>query len=91
VIKLTDKVCADLLDEEYAGLARQVVAKLARKRASPLQSGPAATWAGGVVWALGQVNFLSDWPSGPYVAHDDLAASSSRLRARPMTLNCLER
>ena len=57
VIKLTDKVCADLLDEEYAGLARQVVAKLARKRPSPLQSGPAATWAGGVVWALGQVNF----------------------------------
>ena len=48
VIKLTDKVCADLLDEEYAGLARQVVAKLARKRPSPLQSGRAATWAGGV-------------------------------------------
>lgn len=41
VIKLTDKVCADLLDEEYAGLARQVVAKLARKRPSPLQSGRA--------------------------------------------------
>jgi len=73
VIKLTDKVCADLLDEEYAGLARQVVAKLARKRPSPLQSGRAATWAGGVVWALGQVNFLSDPSSKPYVAHDDLA------------------
>jgi hypothetical protein len=75
VIKLTDKVCADLLDEEYAGLARQVVAKLARKRASPLQSGWAATWAGGVVWALGQVNFLSDRSTEPYVAHDDLAAA----------------
>ena len=35
VIKLTDKVCADLLDEEYADLARRVVAKLARKRPSP--------------------------------------------------------
>jgi hypothetical protein len=73
VIKLTDKVCADLLDEEYAGLARQVVAKLARKRPSPLQSGRAATWAGGVVWALGQVNFLFDRSTEPYVAHDDLA------------------
>ena len=73
IIALTDKVCADLLDEEYAGLARQVVAKLARKRPSPLQSGRAATWAGGVVWALGQVNFLSDPSSKPYVAHDDLA------------------
>jgi hypothetical protein len=73
VIKLTDKVCADLLDEEYADLARQVVAKLARKRPSPLQSGRATTWAGGVVWALGQVNFLFDPSSKPYVAHDDLA------------------
>ncbi len=43
VIGLTDKVCADLLDEEYAGLARQVVAKLARKRPSPLLAGRAAT------------------------------------------------
>jgi Domain of unknown function (DUF6398) len=75
VIALTDKVCADLLDEEYSGLARQVVAKLARKRPSPLQSSRAATWAGGVVWALGQVNFLFDSSSKPYVAHDDLAAT----------------
>jgi len=73
VIALTDKVCADLLDEEYADLARQVTARLARKRPSPLQSGRAATWAGGVVWALGQVNFLFDRSTEPYVAHDDLA------------------
>jgi hypothetical protein len=73
VIALTDKVCADLLDEEYVGLARHVVAKLARKRPSPLQSGRPATWAGGTVWALGQVNFLFDPSTEPYVAHDDLA------------------
>jgi hypothetical protein len=73
VIALTDAVCADLLDAEYAGLARHVVAKLARKRPSPLQSGRATTWAGGVIWALGQVNFLFDRSSEPYVTHDDLA------------------
>jgi hypothetical protein len=73
VIKLTDAVCADLLDEEYAGLARHVVAKLARKRPSPLQSGRPATWAGGVVWALGQVNFLFDRSTQPYATHVDLA------------------
>jgi uncharacterized protein (DUF697 family) len=75
VIGLTDKVCADLLDEEYAGLARQVVAKLARKRPSPLLAGRAATWAGGVVWALGQVNFLFDRSTGLYVAPDELAVA----------------
>ena len=73
VITLTDAVCAELLHEEYAGLARHVVAKLARKRSSPLQSGRAATWAGGVIYALGQVNFLFDRSSEPYVSHDDLA------------------
>ena len=73
VITLTDAVCAELLYEEYAGLARHAVAKLARKRSSPLQSGRAVTWAGGVIHALGQVNFLFDRSSEPYVSHDDLA------------------
>jgi hypothetical protein len=73
VIVLTDAACADLLDEEYAGIARHVVAKLARKRPLPLQSGRAATWAGGVLWALGQVNFLFDRSTEPYVTHDALA------------------
>ncbi len=75
VIGLTDQVCADLLDEEYAGLARHVAAKLARKRPSPLLAGRAATWAGGVVWALGQVNFLFDRSTEPYVAQDALASA----------------
>ncbi|MGD0247061.1 MAG: DUF6398 domain-containing protein [Streptosporangiaceae bacterium] len=75
VIGLTDQVCADLLDAEYAGLARHVVAKLARKRPSPLLGGRAATWAGGAVWALGQVNFLFDRSTEPYVAQDALAGA----------------
>jgi Domain of unknown function (DUF6398) len=44
VITITDAVCAKLLDAEYAVLARQVVAKLARKRPSPLLSGRRTTW-----------------------------------------------
>jgi hypothetical protein len=73
VIVLTDEVCADLLDEEYASLARTVVAKLARKRPSPIQSGRASTWAGAVVYALGQVNFLFDSSTKPYATADDLS------------------
>jgi hypothetical protein len=58
IIQITDQVCAQLLDAEYAALARQAVAKLARKRPSPLLSGRRGTWAAAVVYALGQVNFL---------------------------------
>jgi hypothetical protein len=35
IIEITDAVCGKLLDAEYAELARQAVAKLARKRPSP--------------------------------------------------------
>jgi hypothetical protein len=73
VIKITDEVCAKLLDAEYAALARQVVAKLARKRPSPLLSGRHATWAAAVVYALGQVNFLSDPSREPYRTADELS------------------
>ena len=75
IIALTDQVCPELLDEEYAGLARSVVAKLARKRPSPIQSGRASTWAGAVVYALGQVNFLFDSATNPYATADDLSAA----------------
>ena len=73
VITITDEVCAKLLDAEYAVLAGQVVAKLARKRPSPLLSGRRATWAAGVVYALGQVNFLSDPSREPYLTADELS------------------
>jgi len=75
IIALTDQVCPELLDEEYAGLARSVVAKLARKRPSPIQSGRASTWAGAVVYALGQVNFLFDPATKPYATADALSAA----------------
>ena len=73
IITITDVVCATLLDAEYAVLARQVVAKLARKRPSPLLSGRRATWAAGVVYALGQINFLSDPSREPYLTADELS------------------
>ena len=73
IITITDEVCAKLLDAEYAVLARQVVAKLARKRPSPLLSGRRTTWAAGVVYALGQVNFLSDPSREPYLTADELS------------------
>ncbi len=75
IIEITDRVCAKLLDAECAGLARQMVAKLARKRPSPLLSGRRATWAAAVVYALGQVNFLFDSSREPHLTADELSAA----------------
>lgn len=75
IILITDQVCAKLLDAEYADLASQAVAKLARKRPSPLLGGRHATWAAAVVYALGQVNFLFDASSEPHLTADELSAA----------------
>jgi len=75
IVSITDSVCLSVLDEEYADLARRAVAKLARKRPSPLQAGRRATWAAGVVYALGHVNFLADPASEPCVTADQLSAA----------------
>ncbi len=73
IVGVTEAVCLAVLDEEYADLARQMVAKLARKWPSPLTAGRRVTWAAGVVYALGQANFLFDPASQPRVTADQLS------------------
>ena len=50
IVGITDSVCLSVLDEEYADLARRAVAKLARKRPSPLR--PAAVPRGRLGWCM---------------------------------------
>ena len=64
VTALADAVCAADLDNEYRDLARTMTAALCCKRPSPLASGQPRSWACGIVYELGQLNFLSD-PSFP--------------------------
>jgi hypothetical protein len=71
---ITDQFCQTHLNEEYAALARAAIAALCRKRPSPLASGNAQTWACAVLYALGQVNFLHDKASTPYMAMAELCA-----------------
>ena len=75
IVALTDALCKERLDEEYAQLARQLTAAMCRKRPSPLVGGKANSWACGIVYALGQVNFLFDKSQDPYMAAGDLCAA----------------
>ena len=72
IVILTDTFCNKHLNEEYAQLARQAVAALCRKRPSPLMQGRVNTWACGIVYALGYVNFLFDKSQEPYMSATDL-------------------
>ena len=77
VVALTDAFCRDRLNDEYLGLARAMTASLCRKRPSPLASGQPRTWACGILYALGQINFLSDKASQPYMVMADVCAAFS--------------
>ena len=54
-----------------------MTAALCRKRPSPLASGQKRTWACGIVYTLGQLNFLSDKATQPYMAMADVCAAFS--------------
>lgn len=75
IVALTDTVCAAHLDEEYAQLARQATAALCRQRPSPLTTGRLKTWACGIVYALGFVNFLFDKSQTPSMSAAELCAA----------------
>jgi len=75
IVALTDGVCNEYLNEEYAQLARQATATLCRKRPSPLASGRINSWACGIVYALGFVNFLFDKSQSPHMSAADLCAA----------------
>lgn len=69
---MTDAVCKEHLNGEYAELARKMTAALCRKRPSPLLSGRPKTWAGAILYTLGRINFLSDKSTEPYMRLEDL-------------------
>jgi Domain of unknown function (DUF6398) len=75
ITTLTDAVCRKHLDEDYRVLAERMTAALCRKRPSPLASGQPRTWACGIVYVLGQINFLMDPSTQPFVTTADLCAA----------------
>ena len=75
IVGLTDSVCDQHLDSEYKALSRAMAAALCRKRPSPVRSGQPRSWACGVVYVLGRVNFLDDPSFPPHMKTTELAAA----------------
>ena len=74
ITTLTDAFCRDHLNDEYRELAQRMTAALCRKRPSPLASGQPRTWACGIIYVLGQINFLTDPSTQPFMTTADLCA-----------------
>src|SRR5215208_4296739 len=74
ITTLTDAFCREHLNEDYRVLAQRMTAALCRKRSSPLASGQPRTWACGIVYVLGQINFLTDPSTQPFMSTADLCS-----------------
>ena len=68
ILAITDAFCKEHLNVEYAGLCQRLIVTLGRKRPSPFAYGEARTWACGVVYAIGRVNFLTDTTQSPHMS-----------------------
>jgi len=86
ITRLTDAFSQAYLNEEYTQICRQLTATLCRKRPSPLSGGKAATWACGIIHALGTVNFLFDSSQTPHTSSGQIASyfglSSSTMQGK---------
>ena len=60
-------VTEEILDLEYQKLSIKALDKLSRKHTCPFTHGRTNTWACGIVYAIGQANFLFDKETKPYV------------------------
>lgn len=72
IVDLTDEFCREHLNEEYRRLCTEMAIELAELEA-PINKGRPASWASGIVHALGFVNFLHDSSQSPHMTSPEIA------------------
>ena len=72
ITEFTDAFCKEHLSDEYAELCQKLVARLCRKRPSPLERGKLEIWACAMVYTVGRVNFLFDPSQTPHMRADQI-------------------
>lgn len=71
---IIEPYCEEYLNQEYKEICIHVLEKLCRKRPSPLNSGRAMTWAAGIVYAVGQNNWIFDKSQKLHMTAEELVA-----------------
>jgi len=84
IIDLIDTFCDAHLNEDYKELCEQMAGAICRTRL-PLSSSKPASWASGIVHAVGWVNFLQDPNRSPHMTTAQLAEGFGVSKATMMT------
>jgi len=72
LVEIIDAFCAAYLDDEYRDVSRQLAADMCQD-GSPLLKGKTRSWAAGIIWSIGRVNFLSDKSFEPTMTQPEFA------------------
>jgi hypothetical protein len=73
VAEIIEAFCDEKLNNEFKEICLRALAKLCRKRPSPLIGGRARTWACGIVYAIGSNNFIFDRSQPIYIPAAEIA------------------
>ena len=74
VAEIIRQFCDEKINsDDYKKICLEALAKLCRKRPSPLQSGRARTWACGIVYAIGSNNYIFDKSQPHHMTAADIA------------------
>lgn len=72
IVALTDDFCDRFLNDEYKQVCRKTAFALCQK-GSPVLRGKPASWACGITYAVGRVNFLTDPSQTPHMKAEEIA------------------
>jgi hypothetical protein len=76
LVDLTDAFCDAHLNVEYKDLCREMAVAVCQN-GSPVRRGKAESWAAGIVYSLGRINFLDDPSQTPHMKSKQIAEGFS--------------
>lgn len=74
LIEMVSQFSDEYLDEEYKTLCIKLANKLMDNENISINRGKTENWACAIIYTIGQLNFLFEYPTRPYVDPDSLCA-----------------
>ena len=74
ITQMISQFSDEYLNEEYKNLNIKLADKLSKTPDISLKRGKAENWACAIILAVGQLNFLFDRPTSPYITQDFLCS-----------------
>jgi hypothetical protein len=87
LIESIDEFCAAHLNDEYKDVCQRLAADLCQD-GSPILKGKTSSWAAGIIWSIGRVNFLSDMSFEPAMTQQEF---SKAIGVSPATISAKSR